>query len=90
MIEVRLDLEEHVVAQIETPGLLKPVEHAVGRTHHPQIDVFGGPSPGEAHFENQPALEGHRIANDRDDTSEKPIEDEQLAAAREVGTSGRR
>lgn len=90
MIEVRLDLKEHVVAQIETPSLLKSVEHAVSRPHHPQIDVLGGPSPGEAHFENQPALEGHRIANDRDDTSEKPIEDQQLAAAREVGTSGRR
>lgn len=90
MVQVRLDLEGHVVTEIETPGGLKLVEHVVGRAHHAQIDVFGGPSPGEAHFEDQPALEHHRITNHRDDASEKPIENEQLAAACEVGAGGRR
>jgi len=90
MIHVRLDLEGHVVAEIETPGGLKSLKYVVGRAHHTKVDIFGGPSPDEAHFENQPALERHRVTNDRDDAREEPIEDEQLATAREVGTGGRR
>ena len=64
MFRVRLDLEKHVVTEIEAPGRLESVEDVVGGAQHAQIDVLGGPSPGKANLKNQTAFERYRVAND--------------------------
>lgn len=66
-------------------------EHVVGRTAEAQIDVPGGSCAREAQFEDESALERRAVAEDCDYARKEAIEDEQLAAAREVsaGLRGR-
>lgn len=89
MIRIRPHLEEHGIAEIEATGCLKSIEDVSGGAHHSQIDVLGGSSTIEPHFKHETALERHRIANDQGHPSEKPIEDEQLAAASEINAMNR-
>ena len=84
MLRIRVYLEEHGIAQVEATGSLKSIEDLVGGAHHAQIYVLRGSSTIEPHFEHESALERHRIANHQGNPGEKPIEDEQLAAAREI------
>jgi hypothetical protein len=84
MIRIRLDLEKHVVTEVETPGGLESLQNVVGRAHHPQIDVLGRPGPAEPELENESTLEHDRVSGDSRDASEEPIEDEQLATPREI------
>ena len=90
VIRIRLDLEQHVVAEVEAACFLEQLEHVVGRAHHAKVDVLGGPRPGEAKFEDEPALESDGVASDLGQASEEAIEDEQLAAPSEVDAGGRR
>src|SRR5262249_35070032 len=91
MLVVEPDLEGHEVAEIAPSCLLQLGEDAFRRAHQPEVDVLGGPRSLEPDLENEAALEHGRIADDSDDPSQEPIEDEKLTPARELDSGlGRR
>jgi hypothetical protein len=86
---VGLDLEAHVIAEVDSASLLEELQDVGRRSHHSQVDVLRRASALEAQLEHEPALERHRIAGDPAETREEAVDYQELAAAAEV-PDGRR
>ena len=89
MARIKPDLKAHGVAEVETPGCLKLVEDAVGRSRHSKVDVLGRARSRQPQLENEPALEDHGVAGNLDYPRKEAIEDKQLPTAAEVDPTQR-
>jgi hypothetical protein len=85
MFRVGNHLEREEVAEVETRRFLESLEHAVGRPGKTEVHVLRRARSLESKLENETALENDSVSEHRDDAREKPVEDEKLSAARELG-----
>jgi hypothetical protein len=66
------------------------IEHPIRRAHEAEIDVLRGARSLEPKLDDEPTLQDHAVAEDGHHAREEAIEDEKLAATREVEAALRR
>lgn len=74
----------HEVTQLELTRRLKPREQSGRCVTQAQVHIPGGACALDAEFQHEAALQRRGISEDTDDTREESLEDEPLAAAREL------
>ena len=81
---VRLDGEDHEVAQVALRGCIEPGEDVVRQAHHAEVDVRRGSCPLDPKLDGEATLECHGVAELEGDAGEEAVEHHELAATSEV------
>jgi len=87
---VRLDGEDHEVAQVAPGGGIEPGEDVVRRAHHTEVDVRRGSGTFDPELDGEATLERHGVAELEGDAREEAVEHRELASSGEVDTRSRR